>query len=250
MLTFRTIYWDYPVQEGRTLDLFAPMGAESRDKALFFIHGGGWRSGSRTIFHRIALAFCELGFDCASTDYRLKGVTIDEQVADVRHGLQLFAQDLQERGRPSDIVIIGSSAGSHLALLSALREGAPEFIRGLCVQSAPFSFEPWEDIFPAIWEAMQTAVGRRFQDDPERFRAASPLHLVREGMPPIFALQAENEHMFPLALARQFAEAASKLGARVELKVYPSTEHGFFYALERRRQKEAFADILNFIESL
>jgi acetyl esterase/lipase len=250
MITLRSIYWDEPLQAERVLDIFDAEGPPSRNVALLFVHGGGWRSGSRTVFHGIAQAYREAGFDCASTDYRLDGVTLDEQVEDVRRACAIFAEDLRRRGRPAEFVLIGSSAGAHLALLSALGPGAPDGIKGLCVQAAPFTFEPWEDIFPGIWSSMQTAVGASYSASPEKYREASPLHHVREGMPPIFALHAANEHMFPFQLTEQFAAAATQCGARVDTKIYPATEHGFFYALTRWQQREALIDIIRFIDSL
>ena len=53
-----------------------------------------------------------------------------------------------------------------------------------------------------------------------------------------------------LDLNRRFIEKLTSLGARAEVKVYERVEHGFFYDVTRRQQKEAFADILAFIESL
>lgn len=238
------------MRAGRVLDILDAKKDPARKVALFFVHGGGWRNGSRTIFHEIAQAYRELGFDCATTDYRLSGVRIDDQIADIREALSIFQDDLRLRGKSQNVVLIGSSAGAHLALLSALKPGAPAGIQGVCVQAAPFTFEPWTDIFPGIWSAMETAVGATYSDAPERFREASPIHYIHKGMPAVFALHAENEHMFPLALTTDFAEAVTALGGQVKVKTYPATEHGFFYALSRHQQQEAFADILHFIETL
>lgn len=252
MISFRSSYLDDPPQSGRILDLFdAP--ESSRPNAIFFVHGGSWRAGSRTIFHTIALAYRALGFDCASADYRLENVSVFDQVADVRDSLQCFARDLQARGRTAKIALVGSSAGAHLALLAALlpRPGNADYrIAAVCVQAAPFTFEPWPDIFPAIWRDMQRAVGSSFEENPPLYRQASPLEHVHAGMPPVFALQAEHEHMFPAELTNQFAAKVQACGGAVVVKTYPRTEHGFFYGLERWQQKEAFQDILTFLERM
>ncbi len=248
MITFRSIYFDASPREGRILDIFEAAPHTRPHVSLFFVHGGGWKAGTRAVFHQIALAYSSLGFDCASTDYRLGGVTIEDQVSDVRQGLSLFVEDLRQRNRPTDIVLLGSSAGAHLALLSALQPDPPCAVAGLCVQAAPFTFEPWTDIFPAIWADMQTIVGESYPSP--LYREASPIHYVQPGMPPVFALHSQNEHMFPLSLTEQFIDKAKACGARAEYKIYEATEHGFFYALDRRQQKEAFDDILTFIASL
>jgi acetyl esterase/lipase len=123
-------------------------------------------------------------------------------------------------------------------------------IVGVAVQAAPFSFEPWDDIFPTVWTAMQSAVGQEYSGHKELFRRACPIHHLRSGLPPVFALHAENEHMFPHELYQRFAAISEALGNDVREKIYPRVEHGFFYSLERWQQREAFEDILEFAESL
>jgi len=155
------------------------------------------------------------------------------------------------RGRRPHIAIIGTSAGAHLAAMAALTSPAqaPSYrITAVCLQATPFTFEPWTDIFPAIWGDMQRAIGTPYDSDPTRYRQASPISHIRPGQPPIFALHAEDEHMFPLDLTEHFATESRALGNTVEIKTYPRTEHGFFYNLDRWQQREAFDDILSFVE--
>ncbi len=251
-LEYRSVYLDQPIVRGRILDILEPEpGLPEQPVALFFVHGGGWRAGARADFHTIALAFRSLGFEVASTDYRLGGgVDLFGQIADVREALRFYADDLHRRGRSERVVLIGSSAGAHLALMVGLEEPPAARVAGVCVQAAPFTFEPWPDIFPAIWENMVSIIGTPYAADPEPYRRASPNRLVRPEMPPVFALHAQNEHMFPLELTEEFIRKAAACGARAEYKIYPNTEHGFFYSLSRRQQKEAFEDILAFIHSL
>lgn len=258
MTPFQSIYFDDTPREGRIVDIFeAP--EPTQKVALFFVHGGGWRGGSRTIFHSIIHEYRQLGFDCASTDYRLSGTDIFDQVGDVRTGLDIFIGNLIQRNRPTKVLLIGSSAGAHLALLTGLSNpeecGAPQMplqhnpqIAGIAVQAAPFTFEPWPDIFPAIWSSMQNAVGDSYADARVLFQQASPIHYVRPGSPPIFNLHAENEHMFPQELYAQFEQKMIECGNIVSQKMYPKTEHGFFYSLDRWQQRQAFEDIRDFAQ--
>jgi acetyl esterase/lipase len=260
MFSFRSTYFDDTPRAGLVLDVFdAPH--PSREIALFFIHGGGWKGGSRTNSHAIIHEYSRRGFDCASTDYRLSGVNVFEQVGDVRTGLDIFIGDLKKRKRATRVLLIGSSAGAHLALLVGLATpeecGAPQTppahapeIAGIAVQAAPFTFEPWPDIFPGSWSAMQDAVGAPYTGNEALYRRASPINYIRAGNPPLFSLHAENEHMFPHELYQEFAAKSLALGNHVREKIYPRAEHGFFYSLERWQQRAAFDDILEFVESL
>jgi acetyl esterase/lipase len=250
---------------GRILDDFWPE-TPSRRTAVFFVHGGGWNGGSREQFHSLMRAFNEQGYACASTDYRLKDVNILEQIMDVRHGYDYYRARLTERGHPDRIFVYGSSAGAHLAALLALaapgacgealsyRDYVPssEWVRpvGAAFQALPVTFEPWEDIFPPIWKCMENIARVPYEKQPELYRAVSPIQHISSEAPPIFVLEAANEHMFPHSQSLEFVQKLQAAGCRAERKVYENTEHGFFYGLERRQQKMAFADLLSFVTAL
>lgn len=262
---FTSIYLDDPIVAGRVIDVFMPAQV-TRDVAIFLVHGGGWRGGSRTGYHTIMRAFHAEGFICASTDYRLSGVTVFDQITDLRHAYDMFVSMLGRQGRAPRILVHGSSAGAHLAaLLAAAGPGdcgesltygdcslTNEWVApvGACLQSTPATFEPWDDIFPHVWTAMQDIVGTPYQESPGLYRQVSPIEHVSGSTPALFLLEAENEHMFPLAFTIAFVERMKAAGRHAEYKVYTKAEHGFFYDLTRRQQKEAFEDILSFIERL
>lgn len=64
---FKSVYYDSPIEPDRILDLFVPERITQK-KCFFFVHGGGWRAGSRTIYHKIMEQLVERGFICASAD--------------------------------------------------------------------------------------------------------------------------------------------------------------------------------------
>lgn len=265
---FRSFYLDSPLQPGRVFDLFLPETA-TRDTALFFVHGGGWCAGSRTAYHAIMERCSELGYLCASTDYRLAGpvrfadapgVTAFDQLRDIRESYDRFVTCLKERKRPLKIGVFGTSAGAHLAslLLCAdpgecgetciLRNEWVKPFRGV-LQSTPVTFEPWEDIFPQIWGDMQIyAAGCRYKSDPARFQALSLRNYLRGDNPPLLFLEAENEHMFPPAMTREVVRVHNRMNIPSQWKICRNAEHGFFYSLDRAVQREAFQDIMRFLD--
>ncbi|HIJ73862.1 MAG TPA: alpha/beta hydrolase fold domain-containing protein [Candidatus Hydrogenedentes bacterium] len=262
---YTSIYLDDPIVEGRALDVFEP-GKARRELALFFVHGGGWRGGSRSGSHALMRAFNAEGFVCAATDYRLAGVHILDQLTDVRHGYDAFTGYLARHALPRQVAVFGSSAGAHLAALLALAVPGQcgESLRfhrkelendwqspvGAILSCGPVTFEPWEDIFPHIWISMQDIVGVPYADAPEAYRRVSPIEYVGSESPPCFMVCAENEHMFPFDQTMRFVEKMRSFGGIAEHKVYPRTEHGFLYDVVRRQQKEAFSDIIAFLQTL
>lgn len=263
---FISEYLDDERMLGRIIDIFMPEKVTS-DISLFFVHGGGWHAGSRSKFHPIMSGFNKLGFICASTDYRLAGVNILDQITDIRHAYDTFLLYLENEKRPLKIFTLGSSAGAHLAaLLSFAMPGEcgepleykeykyrsrkwPRPI-GTALQATPVYFTPWEDIFPIIWADMQNIVGVPYEKNPDLYRKVSPINYISKETCPVFFLEAENEECFPSEYNMQFVEKMKAIGNLAEYRVYAKAEHGFFYDLTRRQQKEAFNDILNFMSKL
>jgi acetyl esterase/lipase len=263
---FVSEYLDDERIQGRVIDIFMPEKV-TRDTSLFFVHGGGWRGGTRTIFHKIMQGFNKLGFICASMDYRLNGVNIFDQIMDARHAYDTFSFFLENEKRPQRIFTLGSSAGAHLAaLLSFATPGecgeALEYKEykyrsrkwhkpiGTALQATPVYFTPWEDIFPMIWASMQNIVGVPYESNQELYKRVSPINYISKETCPVFFLEAENEECFPSEYNIHLVKNMKKMGNIAEYKIYTRAEHGFFYDLVRRQQKEAFNDILNFINKV
>lgn len=259
MYSFRSVYFDRPIQSGRVLDIFQP-DRESVPKqkvALFFVHGGGWRGGSRAIFHLIMEDFVNRGYVCGSTDYRLSGVHLPEQMTDVRCGYQLFQQELRAMGEDVPVVVFGSSAGAHLAgLLGIAQPGEvgdaelPDWQGPVAVinQAFPTRFHPWEDMFPPIVASMQSIAGVALDSGDPRIGKYSPVNYIKATSPAFLLIEAGDEHMFRLEHSREFCQKLTEVGVRAELEVVPDCEHGFYYALTRKCQQAAHQRILQFLD--
>lgn len=263
---YKSYFLDNPVIKYREFDIFEPEKI-TRDASIFFVHGGGWTGGTKEGFHSIMREYNNLGFLCASTDYRLgKGVRIEDQITDIRHSYDCFISYLKKNNLPLKVFVHGASAGAHLAgLLTIALPGEcgdltsfatykmeNDWVKpiGAALQATPVTFEPWEDIFPQIWGAMQNIVGDSYEDSPDKYRRVSLCSYVREKMPSLFFMEADCEHMFPTAMVEDFAAKAAELGCKTRIKTYKNVEHGFFYALDRWQQREAFNDIVDFIDEI
>ena len=261
-MKFSSYYLDAPIKKGRVFDVFEPYeNAPERDIALFFIHGGGWRSGSRECFHIIMDELCRRGYICASTDYRLDAKDAFEQLSDIRESFDQFVKILKNRGNQMPaIATCGGSAGAHLASLFSLAEPGelgedvskikyPE-IRPVktILQATPYDFLHFEGMMPQFWATMQDIAGAPYEKDPERYERLSLKNLIRKGNPEIFFIEAEYEHLFDSRLTLKIAQDHRKMGIKSQWKVYDRVEHGFMYELTRKMQKAALEDICLFLE--
>jgi len=98
-------------------------GTKAAAPLLVFVHGGGWKRGDKgnaTGAEKVA-HFTGRGFAFASINYRLvPGATVEEQAQDVADALGYLVKHARELGvDPGKVVLMGHSAGAHLAALVA-----------------------------------------------------------------------------------------------------------------------------------
>jgi acetyl esterase/lipase len=103
----------------QTLDLVMPAKAGGKVPVLLFVHGGGWSIGDKRIGGDTkGKHYNALGWAFASTNYRLvPQATVEQQAADIAAAIALLRR--QPGVDPDRVVIMGHSAGAHLAALVA-----------------------------------------------------------------------------------------------------------------------------------
>ena len=113
------------VTERLLLDLYQPAGDQkARRPAIVWVHGGGFRSGSKAAMAGDATTFARRGYVTVSINYRLREGNIGQAIADAQHDAQAAVRWLrrfadQYRIDRTRIAIGGSSAGAITALYVA-----------------------------------------------------------------------------------------------------------------------------------
>jgi acetyl esterase/lipase len=117
-LQLRTEVYKTASSQDLEMDIYRPNNALTGRTAVICVHGGGWTSSSRAVHAAHCAHFAEEGFVAFNIDYRLDDGTDDmeDQVKDVRAAIRWVRENAVEYGvDPDDIVILGESAGGHLA---------------------------------------------------------------------------------------------------------------------------------------
>lgn len=153
----------YVLQEGiaygdsarQALDVYRP-AAGSKDRAglapvVVFFYGGSWKSGSRGDYRFLGEALARKGFVVVIPDYRLyPEVRFPVFVDDGARAVQWVAGHARQfGGDPSRIVLMGHSAGAHIAALLAFderylaRRAVPSSaLSGFVGVAGPYAFDP------------------------------------------------------------------------------------------------------------
>ena len=236
----RDIPYAEPANERQMLDVYAPENAKNLP-VVFWIHGGGWQTGDKTMVQGKPQAFVDKGFVFVSTNYRLlPDVDMGTIVRDVARSLHWVHDHIAEfGGDPKRILVMGHSAGAQLAALICTddrylkAEGLSLAIIKGCV---PVDGDTYD--VPLI---IETAASRRkalgqpdpkfghyekFGSDPAKHRDFSAVnHVTRDkGIPP-FLLLYVADHADTTAQAQRLGSVLK--GAGISAKVFGAkdTDH-------------------------
>lgn len=218
--------------KGLNAEWLLPNGAP-KAKAILYIHGGGFISGS-CLTHRRHVAKFALGsgLNTLLFDYRL--APEHPFPAALEDCVTAYESLLEQGFSPSDIVLCGESAGASLTLatLLAIRDKklalpskavAISPVTDLTCKAPSFTYNAPRDIAPqnswTIWT--QYYIGT---NDP-KLPHLSPLNGDLHGLPPLYLCV--GSHEIHLDDTVNFAKKASSQGVTVTLKIYPGMIHAF-----------------------
>ncbi|MHC5794793.1 alpha/beta hydrolase fold domain-containing protein [Lacisediminihabitans sp. FW035] len=226
------VFAELPGFRPLTLDLHLPSASPA--PVILFVHGGGWRVGSRRVFgpnFTAAESFGRIvaaGFAVASVDYRLSGEAhFPAQVDDVRAALPWLREHASEHGLDvSRIVVWGESAGATIGALVALESDSgvlavidwygPSDLVALAERADPETLSLTRE---SEW------LGGTALELPAAARAASPLHRVHESAPPFLIAHGLDDAFVPVSQSEALADALRGAGVQVEFTTVPGANH-------------------------
>lgn len=189
-------------------------GEDQRRPAVLFIHGGGWRKGSRTVYHNRMRSLAKLGYVVASTDYRLTDVAPwPAQLDDVRAAYRWLIDHADQYGiDPERIAVAGSSAGGHLSQMLAFAPSEqPEFPRPRAVVNyyGPSDLREISRI-EHVRQIIEPLIGGRLEEHPSRLSAISPVTHITRGAPPVLSFHGTEDELVPIRQAEILHAALDK----------------------------------------
>ena len=231
------------------LHIFEPEGHTPRNRrgAFVIFHGGGWSGGTPRRTYPFADYFRTRGMVVFSVEYRLlrenSGVTVFDCVRDGRSAVRYIRKCADALGvNPQKIVVAGCSAGGHVAAATALFEGVDEGSDDVDVSSIPDALVLY---YPVI-DTSARGYGQKKIGDA--WRQISPVHHVRQGLPPTIVFHGTADTVTPYEGAVQFAQKMSKAGNDCQLVSHDNGKHGYLI-FDLRLFERAMDRTRRFLES-
>ena len=223
------------------LDVYMP-SSTANPYLIIWIHGGAWHSGTKDSPPK---SFVESGYALASVDYRLSvEAKFPAQLHDIKAAVRYLRANASKYGYRADkIVIAGSSAGGHLAVLAGVTnhdrelEGAlgqytntsssieaildyygPSNFTTILKQSTPHGVSVRSP-------AMALLLGKPVDNASDAAQKASPVFQVDASDPPLLIFHGDQDIQVPINQSHELVGAYKSHNLKVQMEVVHGAGH-------------------------
>lgn len=205
------------------VDVYAPEGAAGAP-VVVFLYGGTWSGGERGFYRFVGMSLASAGAVCMVPDYRVfPEVRFPDFVTDAAKAVAWARRNAAAHGGdPDRLVVMGHSAGAHMAALLALddrylaAEGLQPggALRGVVGLAGPYDF------LPLTSPNLRAIFGAE-----RRWPESQPVNFVRPGAPPMLLATGGGD---TVVLPRNTESLATRLraaGNAVQSVTYAGVGH-------------------------
>lgn len=259
---YRDLIYVSPGGQDLHLDVYTPPHTRAATPVWIHVHGGAWWKGARPESWKGFAAYLDAGFSVVTVQYRLAGVaTAPAAVQDVRCVISWVGKNADRFGFDSKrIVVTGTSAGGHLALMSGMITSDndidppecrdPPQVAAIVDFYGPTNLDTWpapnpsgDGFIQAPHSSIARWIGARADAADMRIKM-SPVSYVRANLPPIFIVHGDADPVVPMQESLDLKQKLDAAGARSELHIVPGGVHGKFNQEQRRAIER---DVLTFL---
>jgi acetyl esterase/lipase len=242
--------------ERQKLDLYLPEKAAGRLPIIVWIHGGGWRNGSKD--RPPGVSMVSNGYAVASINYRLsQHAVFPAQIEDCKAAIRWLRANADKYHLDSDhIGVWGASAGGHLVALLGTTGSIKELEgtggnldRSSQVQAVVDLFGPTDLLqmggshnAPKSPESL--LIGGPLQESKEKAARANPIAYVTKDTAPFLIFHGDMDKSVPISQSEMLADALKQAGVEVTYKPITGAAHGgpAFSSPENLNLVKAFFD--------
>ena len=215
--------------------------------SVVFIHGGGWSNGNPGQWFPQCRYFALRGAVAASVQYRLrtKIIDVDGCLADCKSAIRYLRRHATELGiDPKKIIVVGESAGGHLAAALGTIDAFNHPQEDLSYSAVP-------DILVLLNPI--TDLSTKWGDSlDEKAIPLSPLHHISKKTPPTLLIHGDSDQCVDLEHSRAFFRRMKELNRPSKLIALEGAGHAFgvFQYGPDRFVKRTIFEIDNYLVNL
>ena len=226
----------YGSDSQQMIDMYLPAGRNTATtKVMIMIHGGAWSSGDKSDFDAYVDTLKKRLPDYAifNINYRLATGTSNffpSQENDVKAAVEFIASKSAEYYISQKIVLLGASAGGHLALLQGYKYNLPVKVKAIIDFFGPNDMtdlynNPASPLIPSASIAL--IVGATPTTNPVIYQQSSPINFVTAQSPPTILLHGGLDLLVSPSQSIALKNKLQTMGVVNQFVFYPTESHGW-----------------------
>ena len=227
----------YGTDAEQKMDIYLPAGrTDAATKVIIMIHGGAWSSGDKTDFNDYVDTIKKRQPDYAifNINYRLaigSTTTFPAQENDVKTAVDFIVSKSTEYHVSQKIVLLGASAGAHLALLQGYKHSSPVKPKAIVDFFGPTDMTTlYTTASPLVQPIIAAVVGATPTTNPTIYQQSSPINFVTAQSSPTIIFQGGLDPLVPPTQSASLDAKLLLMGVVHEFDFYPTEGHGWFGA--------------------
>jgi acetyl esterase/lipase len=229
------------------LDIYLPPGRSGKLPLIVWIHGGAWMLNDKyadmSYMKNTVASFIDSGYALASIDYRHSTEAIfPAQIQDCNEAIEYLHEHAEQYNIDRNkIVLIGFSAGGHLASLLGLsnNNNVKDFYAGgikphFKIKAVMDFYGPSDLVMLASnpdtsvnneRNPVSILLGVLPVNRPDIAKHASPVTYIDKNDPPFFIVQGEKDESVPNTQSKILSSWLTVNGVHNELMIVPNAPH-------------------------
>ena len=242
----------------KKMDIYLPPAKGKSTPVIINIHGGGWNKGtkeSQTGFN----TFFKAGFAVANISYRLvhEG-TAPAAIEDARCALIYLVKNAKALNIDVNrIVVMGGSAGGHLALMAGLLADNPIFdsnckgeknIKVAAIIDKYGITDVWDWGYGPVIKSKSARNWLGEKSNDEQFaKSVSPVTYVNKNSPPVFIVHGNADPVVPYEQSVLLKKKLDEAGVKNVFITVEGGEHGKF---DKEKNSELNKKMIEFLKEI
>lgn len=227
----------YGTDSKQKMDIYLPANRSSDStKLVVVIHGGGWNGGDKADFNPYITELQKRlpNYAFANLNYRLFNVNTGSnrfptQENDIEAAVQFLKGKTGEYKISESMILLGASAGGHLALLQGYKNSGVGKVSAIVSFFGPSDMvdlyeHPTHQGLPYLLTAL---MGTTPTENKTVYEQSSPIQFVRASSPPTLLLQGGQDPLVPQQQSILLKNKLAEKGVAHDYVFYPNEGHGW-----------------------
>lgn len=223
----------YGTNPSQKIDIYLPAKRNDATKTIVLIHGGGWTEGDKADLNA-GIDYLKTQFAnyaIVNINYRLaKDATTNlfpTQENDIKSAISLLQSNTDSFHISKDMVLIGFSAGAHLALLHSYKNDPEKHVKTVVDFFGPADLLSFWNMGLGYQLILYNVIAKTYDQDQSIYKNSSPVNFITATTPPTIVLQGGADVVVPPVQANLLISALEKQHVPNELVLYPTEGHGW-----------------------